>query len=87
MTKRVEVAAKMPDIRVNITKPNIPAGMPDITQSQKYQDGLSEFRKVAKDAHQRANEADTMIERIKILCEEIGEKISAETAELRMSHN
>lgn len=77
MTK--EVTVTMPNIRVEIPHVKIPAGMPDITQSQKYQDGLSEFRKVAKDAHQRANKADTMIERIKILCEEIGEKISAGT--------
>lgn len=85
MTK--EVTVTMPNIRVEIPQVKIPAGMPDITQSQKYQDGLSELRKVAEDAHQRANEADTMIERIKILCEQIGEKVSAETAELRMSHN
>ena len=85
MTKKVTVT--MPDIRVEIPQVKIPAGMPDITQSQKYQDGLSELRKVAEDAHQRANEADTMIARIKILCEQIGEKVSAETAELRMSHN
>ena len=65
MTK--EVTVTMPNIRVEIPQVKIPAGMPDITQSQKYQDGLSELRKVAEDAHQRANEEDTMIERIKIL--------------------
>lgn len=85
MANRVEV--KMPDIWGEIPRVKIPEGMPDITQSKKYQDGLSEFRKVAEDAHRRANEADTMIERIKILCEAIGEKVSAETAELGMSHN
>lgn len=40
-------------------------------------------KRVTEDAQRRANKADTMLERIKILCEEIGDI----PEQLKISHN
>ena len=67
MANRVEVAVNIPTTKVVIPTVRIPEPMPDITQSPEYQQRLGKFREIAAQSHRLAAEADTMLERMKII--------------------
>lgn len=81
MANRVEVAVNIPTTKVVIPTVRIPGPMPDITQSPEYQQRLGKFREIAAQSHRLAAEADTMLERMKIICGEITAQVADEMAE------